>query len=249
MVLGKQKQSRKLKSQILPNVEENLLPISMLVMAVSTLLMAFGLIWQASKLASLANNEHPTLVQSSEGQAFIAKPESYKYRSPKLLQNTARDWALLTFSWGESASSVVSGSVELTNHESGKIPLSVYKASMILSDDFRDSFLKSYTEEVFTKQAVRGEISSLYVPLQVLPPKEVSSGRWTVEVYGSRYISTPEMPAGKMVPANFLIEMIATDIPRSPLGEEASPAEKAVYKLFESGLRITKIEELSNGTR
>lgn len=249
MVLGKQKQSRKLKSQILPNVEENLLPISMMVMAVSTLLMAFGLIWQASKLASLANNEHPTLVQSSEGKAFIAEPESYDYRSPKLLQNTARDWALLTFSWGESASSVVSGSVELTNHESGKIPLSVYKASMILSDDFRDSFLKSYTEEVFTKQAVRGEISSLYVPLQVLPPEEVGSGRWTVEVYGSRYISTPEMPAGKMVPANFLIEMIATDIPRSPLGEEASPAEKAVYKLFESGLRLTKIEELSNGTR
>lgn len=248
MVLGKQ-QSRKIKSQILPKVEENLLPISMMVMAVSTLLMAFGLIWQASKLASLANNEHPTLVQSSAGKAFIAEPERYDYRSPKLLQNTARDWAVLTFSWGESASSVVSGSVELTNHESGKIPLSVYKASMILSDDFRDSFLDTYTQEVFTREATRGELSSLYVPLQVLPPEEVAPGRWTVEVYGSRYISTPQTPAGKMVPANFLIEMIATDIPTSPLGEEASATEQAVYQLFESGLRITKIEELSNGSR
>ena len=87
------------------------------------------------------------------------------------------------------------------------------------------------------------------MPLQVLPPEEASPGRWTVEVYGSRYISTPQTPAGKMVPANFLIEMIAADIPISPLGEEATPTEKAVYQLFESGLRITKIEELSNGSR
>jgi hypothetical protein len=240
----------KSRGPILPEIGgDNLLPISMMTMAVSTLILSVGFIWQAGKLASMANSEHPTLVQSSEGKPFVALPEKYDYRSPKLLQNTARDWAMLTFSWGETASSVVSGSVELTGHDSGRIPLSAYKASMLLSDDFRDSFLETYTSSVFTPEAAQGEISSLYVPLQVLPPQEIEKGRWEVEVLGSRYISTPQNPAGKVVSANFLIEMIAADIPQSPLEEEASASVKAVYQLFEAGVRITNIEELPNASR
>ena len=84
---------------------------------------------------------------------------------------------MLTFSWGETASNVVSGSIDLTEHESGKIPLSAYKASMLLSDDFRDSFLSTYTAQVFTSEAVQGSLSSLYVPLQVLTPEEIGGGR------------------------------------------------------------------------
>ncbi|MEO0770587.1 MAG: hypothetical protein AAFY72_14375 [Cyanobacteria bacterium J06649_4] len=236
---------RRKREPILPKVGgDNLLPLSMMIMACSTLLLALGFLWQGGKLASIANNEHPTLVQTSTGKAFIALPKAYDYRSPQLLQNTAKDWAMLTFSWGETASNVVSGSVDLTEHESGKIPLSAYKASMLLSDDFRDSFLSIYTAEVFTHEAAQGALASLYVPLQVLPPKEVGSGRWEVEVLGSRYISTPQNPAGKMMPANFRIEMIATEIPQSPLEEEASASVKAIYQLIEAGIRITKVEEL-----
>ncbi|MEN8445838.1 MAG: hypothetical protein ABG776_12580 [Cyanobacteria bacterium J06555_13] len=239
-----------LKKPILPKIGgDNLLPLSMLIMAVSTAVLAMGFLWQGTKLAKLANNKHPTLVQSSSGEAFVAQPQNYDYRSPKLLQKVARDWAILTFSWGETASSAVPGSVDLTKHESGQIPLSVYKASMLLSDDFRDSFLSTYTQKVFTQEAEQGAISSLYIPLQVLPPTEIEPGRWEVEVMGSRYISTPQHPAGKMKPANFRLELVAADIPRSPLKDEASPSVKAVYQLFESGIRITKVEEILHASR
>ncbi|KPQ32864.1 MAG: hypothetical protein HLUCCA11_20360 [Phormidesmis priestleyi Ana] len=238
------------REPILPKIGgDNLLPLSMMIMACSTMMLALGFLWQGAKLARIANNEHPTLVQSSAGKAFIALPQAYDYRSPQLLQNTARDWAVLMFSWGETASNVVSGSIDLTDHESGKIPLSAYKASMLLSDDFRDRFLSTYTSEIFTPEAAQGALSSLYVPLQVLPPKEISTGRWEVEVLGSRYISTPQNPAGKMAPANFRVEMIAAEIPQSPLEEDASASVKAVYQLFESGIRITKVEELPHASR
>ncbi len=238
------------REPMLPKIGgDNLLPLSMMIMACSTLLLALGFLWQGGKLASIANNEHPTLVQSAAGKSFIALPQTYGYRSPQLLQSTARDWAMLTFSWGESASSVVAGSIDLTDHESGKIPLSAYKASMLLSDDFRDSFLSTYTAEVFTREAIQGTLSSLYVPLQTLPPEEIEPGRWEVEVLGSRYISTPNNPAGKMVPANFRVEMIAAEIPQSPLEEGASASIKAVYQLFEAGIRITKVEEIPHANR
>ena len=240
----------KAREPILPKIGgDNLLPLSMMIMACSTMLLALGFLWQGGKLARIANNAHPTLVQSAAGQSFIALPKAYDYRSPQLLQNTARDWAMLTFSWGETASGVVAGSIDLTDHESGKIPLSAYKASMLLSDDFRDTFLSSYTADVFTREAVQGALSSLYVPLQMLPPEEIEPGRWQVEVLGSRYISTPNNPAGKMVPANFLVEMIAAEIPQSPLEDEASASIKAVYQLFEAGIRITKVEEIPHANR
>ncbi|MEL6816942.1 MAG: hypothetical protein AAFP03_19385, partial [Cyanobacteria bacterium J06598_3] len=101
----------------------------------------------------------------------------------------------------------------------------------------------------FTREAEQGALSSLYVPLQVLPPTEIETGRWAVEVMGSRYLSTPQQPAGKMIPANFRIEMISADIPVSPLEAEASASVKAVYQLFESGIRITKVEEIANASR
>lgn len=245
MLIGK----KTVRKPLLPDIgDENLLPVSMLVMAGSVLLLALGFLWQAGQLAKIAHQKQPTLVQSVEGKAFVAQPRQYDYRDAVLLQNTARDWLMLMFSWGETASNVP-GSMDLTEHESGQIPLSAYKASMLLSDDFRDQFLEQYVNNVFTAEATRGALSSLYVPLQVLPPEEVEPGRWQVEVLGSRYLSTPQHPAGTMKPANFRVEMIAAEVPHSPLEEEASPTVKAVYQLFESGIRITNLEEVPNATR
>lgn len=222
--------------------EENFVPIALMGLTTSSILLFFAFGWIAIQLTAIANRASPTLVQSSLGESFVARPQDYVYRDPKLLQNTAKEWAMLTFSWGEPASSVP-GSADLIKYGQSEIPLSAYKASMLISDSFRSEFLDTYTAEIFTTEAARGMISSLYVPLQVLPPEEVSEGRWIVEVLGSRYITTPQNPSGKMKPANFRIELKASDVPTSPLGEDASPTVKAVYSLFESGLRITDITE------
>ena len=230
MLIGK-KTARK---PLIPKVEEeNLLPIALTGLAISTFLLALAFGWLSIQTARIANRREPTLVQSSGGTALVAMPEAYNYRDPKLIQSTAKEWAMLTFSWGEPATSVP-GSTDLVDYGREQISLSAYKASMLISDSFREEFLDTFTTEIFTDEAARGVLASLYVPLQVLPPVEIEEGRWQVEVLGSRYITTPQNPAGTMKAANFKIELIAADIPTSPLDEEATPAVKAVYSLFES---------------
>jgi len=242
-MLSKLKTSR-IKKPLIPNVEEqNLLPAALTVLAGSTFLLALAFMWIAVQTQSIANRSEPTLVQSSSGESFVASPYDYSYRDPKLIQNTAKEWAVLTFSWGEPAASIP-GSTDLIDYKKGKISLSAYKASMLISDSFRAQFLDTFAADVFTNEAIRGEISSLYVPLQVLPPQEIEKGHWKVEVLGSRYITTPQNPVGVMKPANFLVELVASEIPRSPLDDDASPSVQAVYSLFESGLRIVDVEEI-----
>ena len=236
------------KKPLVKKGETDLLPVSLMVLAGSTVVLSIAFFWIALQVSRIASQNPPTLVQSSLGESFVAVAKDYEYREPELLQNTAKEWLILVFSWGEPASDVP-GSVELVDYENKQMSLAAYKASMLLSDSFRDDFLDNYTEEVFTSEATRGALSSLYVPLQVLPPTELSPGRWEVEVLGSRYITTPNSPSGKMKPANFLIEFIAAEIPQSPLKEDASPAVKAVYSFFEAGVRITNVKEIHHATR
>lgn len=228
--------------------EENFVPIALAGLTTSTMLLFFAFGWIAIQTTAIANRKEPTLVQSSLGESFVAMPKDYIYRDPQLLQNTAKEWAMLTFSWGEPASTIP-GTTDLVKHDKSQIPLSAYKASMLISDSFREEFLSTYTEEIFTSEAARGMISSLYVPLQVLPAEEIEEGQWIVEVLGSRYITTPQNPSGRMKPANFRIELTASEVPISPLGEDATPTVKAVYSLFESGLRITDITEIPHARR
>ena len=247
-MLVKKKKEVLQKPLVKKGEKENLLPVSLMLLAGSTVVLAIAFCWIALQVSRIASQNPPTLVQSSLGESFVAVAKDYEYREPELLQNTAKEWLILIFSWGEPASDVP-GSIELVDYENEQISLAAYKASMLLSDSFRDDFLTNYTEEVFTDEATRGALASLYVPLQVLPPVELSPGRWEVEVLGSRYITTPNSPAGKMKPANFLIEFMAADVPQSPLKEDASSAVKAVYSFFEAGVRITNVQEIHHATR
>lgn len=249
VLLKPESKSKKLKKPLVDKGEkESLLPVSLMVLASSTVVLAIAFCWIAFQVNRIASQKPPTLVQSSLGESFVAVAKDYQYRDPKLLQKTAEEWLMLTFSWGEPASDVP-GSSELTDYKNEQISLAAFKSSMLLSDSFRDEFLEDYTENVFTDEATRGVLASLYIPLQVLPPKELSSGRWEVEVLGSRYITSPSNPVGKMKPANFMIEFIAADVPSSPLGEDASPVVKAVYSFFEAGVRITNVKEIHHANR
>ena len=72
----------------------------MLALTASNLLVLFMVFWLAASVSRIANRQAPTLVQQVGGQAFVAKPVDYDYRDPQILQNVAREWALLNFSFG-----------------------------------------------------------------------------------------------------------------------------------------------------
>ncbi|MEO1792836.1 MAG: hypothetical protein AAFR25_11505, partial [Cyanobacteria bacterium J06629_19] len=85
------------------------------------------------------------------------------------------------------------------------------------------------------------------MPYRISAPRHLESGRWEIDVIGSRLISTPENPSGELVPTNVRLEMVAAEVPLLALEEDPTDAAKTTYRLLESGIRIDKITALKEG--
>lgn len=201
-----------------------------------TLLMMF---WLAASVSRIASRDAPTLVQQVGGQAFVAKPIDYDYRDPQVLQNVAREWALLNFSFGDLPQ--INHKTEQVSYEGRNLPEQTVTASYLFTDDTRDAYLKGFAENIYTAEAQRGGLSSLYMPYRISAPRQLEPGRWEVDVVGSRLITTPNNPSGEMVPTNVQLQLVAAEVPLLALQEDPSDAAKTTYRLLESGIRIDKI--------
>ena len=204
-----------------------------------TLLMMF---WLAASVARLASRDTPTLVQQVGGKAFVAKPVDYDYRDPQVLQNVAREWALLNFSFGDLPQ--IDHQTEQVAYEGKNLPEQTVVASYLFTDATRDAYLKGFAESIYTVEAQRGKLSSLYMPYRISAPRQLEPGRWEIDVIGSRLITTPNNPSGELVPTNVQLQLVAAEVPILALEKDPSDAAKTTYRLLESGVRIDKITAL-----
>ena len=219
--------------------DRNLLMIGLIASNALTLFMMF---WLAASVARLASRDAPTLVQQVGGRAFVAKPVDYEYRDPQVVQNVAREWALLNFSFGDLPQ--INHQTEEVSYEGVNLPEQTVTASYLFTDAIRDAYLKGFAENIYTFEAQRGGLSSLYMPYRISEPRQLEPGRWEVDVIGSRLITTPENPSGEMIPTNIRLEMVAAEVPLLALEEDPTDAAKTTYRLLESGVRIDKITAL-----
>ena len=181
-------------------------------------LMLLMMFWLAASVSFIANRDAPTLVQQVGGKAFIAKPVNYDYRDPKILQNVAREWALLNFSFGNLPQ--INHKTKQVSYEGTNLPEQTVTASYLLTDTTRDAYLKGFVENIYTTKAQRGELSSLYMPYRISAPRQLEPGRWEVDVVGSRLITTPSNPSGEMVPTNVQLQLVAAEVPLLALQED-----------------------------
>jgi hypothetical protein len=233
-------QLRKLKKLIpedkAATPDSNLILLTLVASNVLVLLMMF---WLAASVSRLANRQSPTLVQQVGGQAFIAKPIDYDYRDPQILQNVAREWALLNFSFGNLPQ--INHQTEEVDYEGISLPEQTVTASYLFTDKTRDAYLKGFAENIYSSAAQRGGLSSLYMPYRISAPRELEAGRWEVDVIGSRLITTSENPSGELIATNIRLELVAAEVPLLALEEDPTAAAKTTYRLLESGVRIDKI--------
>ncbi len=215
---------------------------AMLALTASNLLVLFMMFWLAASVSRIANRHEPTLVQQVGGQAFIAKPVDYDYRDPQVLQNVAREWALLNFSFGTLPQ--INHQTEEVSYDGISLPEQTVTASYLFTDTIRDAYLKGFAENIYTEETTRNSLSSLYMPYRISAPKQLESGRWEVDVIGSRLITTPENPSGELIATNVRLEMVAAEVPILALEENPTAAAKTTYRLLESGVRIDKITAL-----
>jgi hypothetical protein len=216
--------------------DSNLILLTLVASNVLVLLIMF---WLAASVSRLANRQAPTLVQQVGGQAFIAKPIDYDYRDPQILQNVAREWALLNFSFGNLPQ--INHRTEEVDYEGINLPEQTVTASYLFTDKTRDAYLKGFAENIYSSEAQRSGLSSLYMPYRISAPKKIETGRWEVDVVGSRLITTPENPSGELIPTNIRLELVAAEVPLLALEEDPTAAAKTTYRLLESGVRIDKI--------
>ena len=219
--------------------------VIMLALIASNVLTLFMMFWLAASVSRLSNRQAPTLVQQVGGQAFVAKPVDYDYRDPQVLQNVAREWALLNFSFGDLPQ--INHQTEQVSYEDFTLPEQTVTASYLFTDKTRDVYLKGFAENIYTSEAQRGGLSSLYMPYRISVPKQLETGRWQVDVIGSRLITTPANPSGELVPTNVRMELVAAEVPLLALEENPTDAGKTTYRLLESGVRIDKITALKEG--
>ncbi|NJM99411.1 MAG: hypothetical protein HC800_21760 [Phormidesmis sp. RL_2_1] len=217
----------------------------MLALSASNLLVLFMMFWLAASVSRIANRQAPTLVQQVGGQAFVAKPVDYDYRDPQILQNVAREWALLNFSFGTLPQ--INHQTEEVSYDGKNLPEQTVTASYLFTDGIRDAYLKGFAENIYTPEAQRGGLSSLYMPYRISAPEELERGRWEIDVIGSRLITTPENPSGELIATNVRLEMVATEVPILALEENPTAAAKTTYRLLEAGVRIDKITALKEG--
>ncbi|MGB7249464.1 MAG: hypothetical protein WBC73_11035 [Phormidesmis sp.] len=220
----------------------SLITTALIVSNALTLLMMF---WLAASVSRLTNRHEPTLVQQVGGQAFVAKPVDYNYRDPQVLQNVAREWALLNFSFGTLPQ--INHQTEEVSYEGTSLPEQSVTASYLFTDRTRDAYLKGFADNIYTESARRSGLSSLYMPYRISAPEQLEPGRWAVDVIGSRLITTPENPSGELIPTNVRLELVAAEVPLLALEEDPTDAAKTTYRLLESGVRIDKITALKEG--
>ena len=214
----------------------------MLALSASNLLVLFMMFWLAASVSRIANRQAPTLVQQVGGQAFVAKPVDYDYRDPQILQNVAREWALLNFSFGTLPQ--INHQTEEVSYNGNNLPEQTVTASYLFTDSIRDAYLKGFAENIYTVEAQRGGLSSLYMPYRISAPRELEPGRWEVDVIGSRLITTPENPSGELIATNVRLEMVAAEVPLLALEENPTAAAQTTYRLLEAGVRIDNITAL-----
>ncbi|NJM99959.1 MAG: hypothetical protein HC800_24985 [Phormidesmis sp. RL_2_1] len=212
---------------------------AMLALTASNILVLLMMFWLAASVSRIANRQAPTLVQQVGGQAFIAKPIDYNYRDPQVLQNVAREWALLNFSFGTLPQ--INHQTEEVSYDGINLPEQTVTASYLFTDTTRDAYLKGFAGNIYTSEAQHSKISSLYMPYRISAPRQIEAGRWEVDVIGSRLITTPSNPSGELVPTNVRLELVAAEVPILALEEDPTDAAKTTYRLLESGIRIDKI--------
>ena len=152
---------------------------------------------------------------------------------------------MLNFSFGTLPQ--INHQTEEVSYDGKNLPEQTVTASYLFTDSIRDAYLKGFAENIYTAEAQRGGLSSLYMPYRISAPKELERGRWEVDVIGSRLITTPENPSGELIATNVRLEMVAAEVPILALEENPTAAAKTTYRLLEAGVRIDKITALKEG--
>jgi hypothetical protein len=197
------------------------------------------------KINDLATRK-TTFVQLVDGRAVAMREATATYRTPELIKTVARQWTILTWTWDSKLPglSKPDAGQKIGNH---RLTTTAYLASFLLQgktksngSSFREESRQAIAE-LTPPQVFNGNARSTVLISYVSEPRTIAPGRYEVDVVATRNVIDQ---AGQIeeIPFNRTFILETVDLPKSPLGENATDVERAVYSVREAGLEITEIK-------
>lgn len=230
----------------------NFIPLTQLAILAIAILLLLMVFYMGMQLSALARKPPPSLVQLVDGQVLQVAPAPTDYREPGVVSRVAQEWETLTYNWsGKLPNGKADPGINIGKGK--KVTTATWDAAFLLSEDFRREFLQGIAEivppEIF-ECPDRG-VCQLQTVLQIdqlLPPKPIGQGQWSVDSIGHLIAFNLSQPIGEPMPINKRIRLKAIPPPRYPLEKGLSPLQQAAYHLRKAGVEIFLIEDIPNAT-
>lgn len=238
------RQIRRFQPTLLPE-SKNLLPMCFVGLSIFVGLQTLLVLFLSVKVNDLATRK-TTFVQLVDGRAVAIREEAVTYRTPDLVKNVARQWTILTWTW-DSKLPGTSKPDAGQKIGSNRLPTTAYLASFLLQgktkssgSSFREESRKAIAE--LTPSGVfSGNTRSTILISYVSEPRTIAPGKYEVDMVATRNV-IDQSGQIEEIPFNRTFTLETVDIPRSPLGKDATDVERAVYNVREAGLEITDIK-------
>ena len=198
-----------------------------------TLIFNFGLLLGIFQVAS---KQPPTLVQLSNGDSINVIPIDSTERTDQGILTFLNDIFTLTFTWSGTMPDpknpgqfLVDSGVDINGEDGqriGKVPTTVWSASLGMELNFRNAFLRQVAElipqSVFTQKT-----QVAFVPVSFSTPKQVSPGRWKVRLISNLLFFKDLRQVSEVVPYNVDIYVRSVVPPNPVLVNQLSDQSKS----------------------
>jgi len=230
-------QIKKYQAPLLPE-QRNLLATCVLVLLVLTAINTLGLLFVASRQNALANRR-TTQVQLVNGTTFYISEEDRLFRYPQVIQRFVTNWLTLTFNWDGKipGTNQPDGGIKAGN---GRITTAANAATLMMEPRFAEAS-KPLIADLTPAGVFTGVTRSTTVVRYVSEPRQTAIGTWDIDVLAERIEVNRQTGENQSYPLNWTFTVKAVEIPKSPLGNDASLIEQKVYEIRSSGLEIVQM--------
>jgi hypothetical protein len=234
-------QIKRLQSPLLPE-SKNLLAICFLCLTAFNGLILLLTLFTAFRVNKIAERK-TTFAQLVNGQTIYISEQERNWRYPAVIQKVVSDWTTLTFNWDNKlvGTEEADPGIQVVKK---RIPTNTWFASLILEPKFAQASLPKIAELVPTS-VFTGQIRSTTIISYLSEPRAIRLGEWEIDMIATRILVDRSTGRDERIPFNRTFTVQAVEIPRSPLGKDASLIEHKIYEVRSSGLQITRMVEFN----
>ena len=230
------------QSQPLLPESKNTLALCFVLLTGMVSILTVAVILNTLSLKSLSQKK-VTFVQLKDGTTARVVEADGLYRESKTIKTFVSNWVNLTWSWDGKIPGTNEPDPGIKTKKSGKVPTSAWMASLMMESEFGEASLVELAKLV-PNSVFEGKTRSTAYVSYLSEPREIKKGVWEVDVIATRVVLSQGVGESRE-PFNRTITLKATEVPISPLGENANLVEKTVNSMRLAGLEITRIVEFN----